>query len=98
MSWRRKRRLSPISSSRSGTVVPERIPGQTINKKKGTAVEVSKLLHALLQDESGITAIEYALIGTLIAMAIVTTVAALGLNLKDLYAMVAGKVQEATRN
>jgi pilus assembly protein Flp/PilA len=51
-------------------------------------------LHALLQDESGVTAIEYALLGGLIAMAIVVSVTTLGLNLRDIYGMVAGKVQE----
>lgn len=50
----------------------------------------------LLADESGVTSIEYALIGSLIAVAIVTTVTTLGLNLNDLYRMVAGKVQAAT--
>lgn len=48
----------------------------------------------LLHDESGVTSIEYALMGSLIAMAIVVSVAALGLNLKGLYDMVAAKVQD----
>jgi pilus assembly protein Flp/PilA len=54
------------------------------------------LVLELLADESGVTALEYALIGSLIAVAIVTTVTTLGLNLSDLYQMVAGKVQAAT--
>lgn len=54
------------------------------------------VLQNLLADESGVTSIEYALIGSLIAVAIVTTVTTLGLNLSDLYRMVAGKVQAAT--
>lgn len=54
------------------------------------------LLLKFLADESGVTSIEYALIGSLIAVAIVTTVTTLGVNLKDLYEMVAGKVQDAT--
>lgn len=61
-------------------------------------MELQLFFRVLLRDEAGVTAIEYALIGTLIAMAIVTTVATLGLNLKDLYAMVVAKVQEATRS
>ena len=53
------------------------------------------LLLEFLTDESGVTSIEYALIGSLIAVAIVTTVATLGLTLGDMYDMVAGKVKEA---
>lgn len=54
--------------------------------------------HMMWRDESGVTAIEYALIGSLIAMAIIVSVSALGLNLKDLYVMVADKVRDATGN
>jgi pilus assembly protein Flp/PilA len=59
-------------------------------------MEADRILHALLQDESGVTAIEYALLGSLIAMAIMTSVTLLGGNLKELYEMVAGEVQAAT--
>jgi pilus assembly protein Flp/PilA len=55
-----------------------------------------RILHALLQDETGVTSIEYALVGALIAMAIVTSAALLGGDVKALYDMVAGKVQDAT--
>lgn len=55
-------------------------------------------LQFLLVDESGVTAIEYALIGSLIAVVIAATVTAVGVNLSDLYEMVAGKVQDATGN
>jgi pilus assembly protein Flp/PilA len=53
-------------------------------------------LFSLLRDEAGVTAIEYALLGALIAMAIVTSAAALGVNLRGLYEMVASRVQDAT--
>lgn len=53
------------------------------------------LLQNFLLDESGVTSLEYALIGSLIAVAIVTTVTTLGLSLGDMYEMVAGKVKEA---
>jgi pilus assembly protein Flp/PilA len=53
------------------------------------------LLQDFLADESGVTALEYALIGSLIAVAIVTTVTTLGLSLGDMYDMVSGKVKEA---
>ena len=55
-----------------------------------------RFLRVLLQDESGVTSIEYALLGSLIAMAIVTSVTLLGVNLKGVYEMVADRVQEAT--
>jgi pilus assembly protein Flp/PilA len=59
-------------------------------------MEASRFLDALLQDESGVTSIEYALLGTLIAVAIVSSVTLLGLNLGNLYGMVASKVLDAT--
>jgi pilus assembly protein Flp/PilA len=59
-------------------------------------MEAGRILAALLQDESGVTAIEYALLGSLIAMAIVTSVTLLGGEVKALYDMVAGKVQDAS--
>jgi pilus assembly protein Flp/PilA len=59
-------------------------------------MEASRFLHALLQDESGVTAIEYALLGSLIAVAIVTAVTAVGLNLSALYEMVRDEVVAAT--
>ena len=48
-------------------------------------MEVSKFFHALLQDVAGVSAIEYALIGSLIAVVIVSSVTTLGLNLGVLY-------------
>jgi pilus assembly protein Flp/PilA len=59
-------------------------------------MEVHLLFRMLLRDESGVTSIEYALMGSLVAMAILVSVSTLGLNLKELYEMVAGRVQEAT--
>ena len=49
------------------------------------------------KDEGGVTAIEYALVASLIAMAIVTSVAFLGSNLGRLYNDVATKVVAALR-
>ena len=40
-------------------------------------------------DESGVTAMEYALIAALIAVAIAATVSALGLSVKDMFLSVA---------
>jgi pilus assembly protein Flp/PilA len=59
-------------------------------------MNVHLFFHMLLRDESGVTAIEYALMGMLVAMMIVATVVTLGQNVKALYDMVASKVQDAT--
>ena len=59
-------------------------------------MDVQLFFSMLLRDESGVTSIEYALLGTLIAMAIVTSVTLLGGSLKELYEMVTGKVLDAT--
>ena len=45
-------------------------------------------LRKLLRDEDGVTAIEYALIAALIAVAIVATVTALGLKVDDIFSQV----------
>ena len=49
-----------------------------------------------LRDEDGVTAIEYALIASLIAIVIVVAVQLVGLNLADFYDGVASKVEDAT--
>ena len=51
--------------------------------------------HTFSQDESGVTSIEYALLGSLITMAIIVGVTTLGVNLRDLYDMVSDEVQDA---
>jgi pilus assembly protein Flp/PilA len=58
-------------------------------------MDVQLFFRTLLLDESGVTSIEYALLGTLIAMAIIVGASTLGLNLRDLYAMVSDEVQDA---
>jgi len=54
------------------------------------------IIRKFLGDENGVTAIEYALLGSLIAMAIVGSVTLLGGEVKELYDMVASKVLDAT--
>ena len=56
----------------------------------------SEIIQAFLVDESGVTAIEYALLGSLIAVTIVTAVASVGVNLGALYEMVRDEVVAAT--
>ena len=46
---------------------------------------ITNALHALKQDRRGVTAIEYGLIATLIAVAIVGTVSALGSKLNTIF-------------
>jgi len=58
-------------------------------------MDVQLFFSMLLRDESGVTSIEYALLGTLIAMAIIVGATTLGLNLRDLYDMVSDEVQDA---
>ncbi|CAG2140181.1 hypothetical protein LMG31506_02221 [Cupriavidus yeoncheonensis] len=50
----------------------------------------------LLCDERGVTSIEYALIGALLAMAIVGGVSMLGDSVQSLYQMIASKMPTAS--
>ncbi|AMR77099.1 Flp family type IVb pilin [Cupriavidus nantongensis] len=47
---------------------------------------------AFLRDDHGVTSIEYALLGSLIAMAIVGTVVTLGETVQGMYERIAGKM------
>jgi len=49
-------------------------------------------LNKFLKDESGATAIEYGLIASLIAVAIIAGVTAVGTNLNNLFTTVSGSV------
>ncbi|KVM80369.1 Flp family type IVb pilin [Burkholderia stagnalis] len=49
-----------------------------------------------IEDERGVTSIEYALLGSLIAMAIVFAVMSLGTSLGNLYQDVAARITAAT--
>lgn len=46
----------------------------------------------LLRNEQGVTSIEYALLGSLIAMVIIAAVAAVGSNVSSLYQMIASVI------
>lgn len=56
---------------------------------------LSQAVSAFARSESGVTSIEYALIGSLIAVVIVLSVANVGAAVKDLYEFVAEKVEAA---
>lgn len=62
------------------------------------ALAFEHLRHAMkcfANDESGVTSIEYALIGALIAVVIVVSVTNVGIAVKGLYDFVAGEVAAA---
>jgi pilus assembly protein Flp/PilA len=50
------------------------------------------LLSNLVRDESGVTAIEYALIAALIAVAAIAAFTLVGTNLRTVFSTIAGKV------
>ena len=52
----------------------------------------------LIKEEDGVTAIEYALIASLIAGVIIAAVTLLGGNIKDLFNNIAGKLTNSTAN
>lgn len=54
------------------------------------------LVSRFLKDESGATAIEYGLIASLIAVAIITAASTLGNNIASTFNSVAGKMKNAT--
>lgn len=56
---------------------------------------LSNFAKQLLRDDGGVTSIEYALIGSLIAVVIVAAVTTVGANLNGLYQNVAAKVAAA---
>jgi pilus assembly protein Flp/PilA len=53
---------------------------------------VSTILKSFIRDESGATAIEYGLIASLIGVAIIAGVRALGTQLSDTFAKVSGNL------
>ncbi|MCX4146826.1 MULTISPECIES: Flp family type IVb pilin [Paraburkholderia] len=55
----------------------------------------SDIAKQLLRDDSGVTSIEYALIGSLIAVTILGAVATLGSSVSNLYQRIATKVAAA---
>lgn len=53
---------------------------------------MSKFVSRFFKDESGATAIEYGLIATFIAVAIIAGAQALGINLNSMFDSVAGQI------
>ncbi len=55
-----------------------------------------QLVHRLIEDESGATAMEYGLIAGLVAVAIIAALTALGTSLTNLFSGVAQTLNSAT--
>jgi pilus assembly protein Flp/PilA len=56
------------------------------------SIRLRTLLSNLVRDESGVTAIEYALIAALIAVAAIAAFTLVGTNLSTVFSTIAGKV------
>ena len=67
------------------------------NARVSTLSKLSRAASVFACDESGVTSIEYALIGSLIAVVIVLSVANVGAAVQGLFDLVAGKVAEAVQ-
>ena len=63
-----------------------------------TVARSRPFLASLRQDRSGVTAIEYALIGGLIAVVIVAVVTTVGTDVSNLYNSIGAGVQNAATN
>jgi pilus assembly protein Flp/PilA len=59
---------------------------------KPRSIRLRNLLSNLVRDESGVTAIEYALIAALIAVAAIAAFTLVGTNLSTVFSTIAGKV------
>lgn len=57
--------------------------------------KLKSILTSLFNDEEGVTSIEYALLGSLIAVVILSSVLGLGTNLATLFANVATQIGDA---
>jgi pilus assembly protein Flp/PilA len=69
-------------SGMTNVEVPHHKKGKEVAMKMA---EVKKAVMAFVKDEDGATAIEYALIAALIAVAIVTALTTTGTSIKDLF-------------
>jgi pilus assembly protein Flp/PilA len=59
---------------------------------KETTMELVRYIKDFAREEDGVTAIEYALLASLIALAIVTTAGALGTQLSNMFTFIKGKI------
>ncbi len=66
-----------------------------LNASSSTLSKFGRVVATFARSETGVTSIEYALIGALIAVAIVVSVTNVGSAVSSLYQFVADKVAEA---
>ncbi|AFT89137.1 pilus assembly protein Flp/PilA [Paraburkholderia phenoliruptrix BR3459a] len=77
----------------SAATAPDLLPGRQSRLQLQTGVEMQSIIQtigAFVRDEEGVTAIEYGLIATLIALAIVVGVTSIGTNLEAKFMAIAG--------
>jgi pilus assembly protein Flp/PilA len=77
----------------SAATAPDLLPGRQSRLQLQTGVEMQSIIQtigAFVRDEEGVTAIEYGLIATLIALAIVVGVTSIGTNLEAMFMAIAG--------
>lgn len=60
--------------------------------RQNAMITIKKILKAFLYERNAVTALEYALLGSLIATAIITGATNLGLNIQALFSNVADQV------
>ena len=63
------------------------------NGSKGKFMKVAQYLKNFAREEDGVTAIEYGLLASLIALAIIAGATALGGKLNDMFNFIAGKLK-----
>lgn len=56
-------------------------------------MELVRSIKAFTQEEDGVTAIEYALIASLIALAAITAMGSLGTTLSNMFTFISGKLK-----
>ena len=61
-------------------------------------MEAGRILHALLQDESGVAAIEYGLLAALIVVAIIGSVKAVSSEMITMYEYISSTIDDAINN
>jgi len=66
-----------------------------VKRLAGGDEKVKEIMKSLLQDESGVTAIEYGLIAGLMAALLVVVLGAFGDKLKELFSAISDKLQDA---
>ena len=70
---------------------------EMLNAPASKLSKFGRIVAAFASSESGVTSIEYALIGSLIAVVIVVSVGNVGAAVQGLYELVAEKVAEAVK-